>query len=229
MNDSAIDFAAGAMTHSYDFALMFFSAINTKLGTQHMTYKAPHNFDAVHWEFGFIKSPVPTAIISIDLTIDYVNEAFCALVGHSRADLESQTLAKFTPYEDGKAHDKMIAKLVSGEQERYTFQTRLLTKEGGLILVGLHVDFVSTDNGLFLYVHALPLEAGNKLSTATTKSHDGSTKSWLITQIKTNWIAILTIIVTTLLYLAGTFLEFNKTKWELQRLAKELERIESKK
>lgn len=190
-------------------------------------YRAPHNFDPIHWEYGFMRSPVPTAILTTEDKFEYVNEAFSVLLGYSRAELENQEYSKIVHPQDHRGHQIMVKKILGGEQNQYTAQKRYLSKFGKVITVYIYISLVRNTPDYF-YVHVLPVEVFDTLVKEghiekPTRTSRPFGKDWLVNQISDKWLTFLLLVGSLILSLVALYVDFNKTKWELQQLKNVIE------
>ena len=185
-----------------------------------------NNIDTL--EYSLFSSPIPCAIIDEDSTFKYVNESFASLVGYSRSELESRLYINLTHPEDVQGHRSMIERLMSGEQNHFTFQKRYITKFENIIKVYLYVQSIenSGDKSLF-FVHVLPIEVYSTLSSEgnLSKSNYKNSKAFgkrvIIEQLEKHWLAILLAIISLIVFLANYIVDYNKLKWEVDNLKKE--------
>ena len=191
-----------------------------------LNFKSDTTSDNINtWEYGFLKSPIPSAIIEETGGFKHVNEAFAHLVGFSRSELENKSYASLTHPEDLQGHNTMIERLLSGEQSSFTFQKRYITKFEHIVKVYLYVQaIVDSGSPKLFFIHVLPIEVYTTLvseggiTKQLSRNSRAFSKRFIIDQIEKHWIAILAAIVSLLIAIVNITVDYNKQKWELELL-----------
>jgi PAS domain S-box-containing protein len=78
-------------------------------------------------------APIGMALISLDGRLLSANRSVCRITGYSREELASKTFQDITHPQDVEAEVALVAKLRSGEVERYQMPKRLIRKDGGVV------------------------------------------------------------------------------------------------
>jgi PAS domain S-box-containing protein len=92
-------------------------------------------------------APVAVAHNSLDGRFEYVNKAFCDLVGYNSAELLARTWQDIT-HPDDVARDMAAAGRVrAGEKSYYTIEKRYIRRDGGIVWVNLFGNIVFDDQG----------------------------------------------------------------------------------
>ena len=81
-----------------------------------------------------------------------VNQAFCDMLGYSRAELENKTWQELTHPDDVEMNQKAIDALLSGEKESIRLTKRYLHKNGSIVWVDLGSTLRRDQNGQPLYL-----------------------------------------------------------------------------
>lgn len=177
------------------------------------------------WEYGFLKSPIPSAVIDDEGRFKHVNEAFAHLVGFARSELENRNYSSLTHPDDIHGHKTMISRLISGEQDHFTFQKRYITKFEHVVKVYLYVQVIDeVDSPKLFFIHVLPIEVYNTLvseggiSKPAQRLSKPFSKRFLVDQIEKHWITIIGAVFAALLWIISMIIDYNKIKWEITDL-----------
>lgn len=92
-------------------------------------------------------APVGVAHNSLDGKFEYVNRAFCKLVGYSPDELYTMRWQDLTHPEDVARDQQMADRVVTGKLDDYTIEKRYIRKDGSLVWVNLFGNIVPDDNG----------------------------------------------------------------------------------
>lgn len=76
-----------------------------------------------------------------------VNQKLCAILGYAESELLTRTLPDVVHASDRAAYDANASRLLSGESETYSLETRMLRKDGTETWGELTVSLVCADNG----------------------------------------------------------------------------------
>lgn len=195
-----------------------------------LNMRKPTNLDPTSdsidtWEYGFLKSPIPSAVIDDSGKFKHVNEAFAHLVGFARSELENKQYSSLTHPDDIQGHQTMISRLTSGEQDHFTFQKRYITKFEHVVKVYLYVQVIDeAESPKLFFIHVLPIEVYNTLMSEGNISKPAPrvskpfSKRFLLDQIEKNWITIVGVIFAVIMWLIGFIIDYNKVKWEINDL-----------
>lgn len=175
------------------------------------------------WEYGFLKSPIPSAVIDDSGKFKHANEAFAHLVGFARSELENKSYSSLTHPDDIQGHQTMMARLLSGEQDHFTFQKRYITKFEHVVKVYLYVQVIEdSESPKMFFIHVLPIEVYNTLLSERSFSKPSPqrvskpfSKRFLVDQIEKHWLTILGGILAFIIWVVGLILDYNKLKWEI--------------
>ncbi len=92
-------------------------------------------------------APIGMALLEPDGRFVDVNPAFCALTGHTAAELCATTFAAITHPEDLDRDVELARRLLAGELERYEVEKRYRRAGGGEVWVLLSVSLVRAPDG----------------------------------------------------------------------------------
>ena len=98
-------------------------------------------------EAGFHSSPTGMVLCGTDGRLIDVNEAFAALLHHSRDELIGASFRRFTHPEDVDQSQRWLDQVVSGERESVTAVKRYVTAHGDVVEVILSTAAVRGDDG----------------------------------------------------------------------------------
>lgn len=107
-------------------------------------------------------APVGIAHESIDGRFEYVNEAFCAIVGYSADDLRGMTWRQIMHPEDIEKDVVLRQRAITGELPHYTLEMRCIRKDGSAVWVSLFRNFVRDDGGAALQGVAIAIDVTNR-------------------------------------------------------------------
>lgn len=90
-------------------------------------------------------SPIAMAVYNKDLTIEYVNDSLCSLLGYTKEELLCSHIFKYVYSEDIKQTMKRVQDRLSNKVPTERYKLNLLKKDGAL----LNVTIISTrtENG----------------------------------------------------------------------------------
>jgi PAS domain S-box-containing protein len=92
-------------------------------------------------------APVAIAHNGLDGRFEYVNRAFCELVGYTADELWTKTWEEITHPDDVEADRSLCDRVLSGELSHYTLEKRYIRKDGSSAWVSLFGNFVLDDAG----------------------------------------------------------------------------------
>ena len=103
----------------------------------------------------FDHSIIGLAITSLEKGWIEVNDALCATLGYSRAELSCMTWVELTYPEDLAADLAQYNRMLAGEIDSYEMDKRFIHKEGHLVFTHLAVSYVRRVDGSLDYVVAM--------------------------------------------------------------------------
>jgi PAS domain S-box-containing protein len=91
----------------------------------------------------------PVGIVHTDLSgrIEYVNEAFCRLLGYTSEELLNKTGQDITHPDDFARQQSLRKRVLAGELPDYVLEKRYVRKDGSSVWVNLFGNFVADDDG----------------------------------------------------------------------------------
>jgi PAS domain S-box-containing protein len=92
-------------------------------------------------------APVAIAHNAMDGRFEYVNRAFCDLVGYTAEELRARTWQEITHPDDVERDRSLGARVLAGEIPHYTLEKRYVRKDGTHVSVELFGNFVLDDDG----------------------------------------------------------------------------------
>lgn len=92
-------------------------------------------------------APVAVAHNSLDGKFEYVNLAFCKLVGYSAEELYAKRWQDITHPDDVAKDQQFADQVVAGDVHDYMVEKRYIRKDGSIVWVNLFGNFVADDNG----------------------------------------------------------------------------------
>lgn len=100
------------------------------------------------------QSYVPIGIVELTLDGRYasVNEAFCEMVGYSRAELIGRTFVEITCPDDRPRNQALFEQLTVGDIPSSRFEKRFVRKDGTMVWVDVHRTLIRSDDGAPAYV-----------------------------------------------------------------------------
>ena len=93
------------------------------------------------------RAPVAVAHNALDGRFEYVNFAFCELVGYSAEELYGRRWQDITHPDDVGLDQRLADQVVAGTLTGYTCEKRYLRKDGSIVWVSLFGNFVADDQG----------------------------------------------------------------------------------
>jgi PAS domain S-box-containing protein len=100
----------------------------------------------------FEESPVGVTLVDEEFRVIGANNAFCRMLGYTEEDLVGGTIADVTHLEEVVASEELLKKTLSGETPGFQLETRLITKERGIIWARVTGGPVHDDAGKPQYV-----------------------------------------------------------------------------
>ncbi|MFL6577493.1 MAG: PAS domain S-box protein, partial [Povalibacter sp.] len=91
-------------------------------------------------------APVAVAHNALDGRFEYVNRAFCKLVGYSADELLQKRWQDITHPEDIESDSSLARRVLAGELPDYTIEKRYVRKDGEIVWVNLFGNFVHDSN-----------------------------------------------------------------------------------
>lgn len=92
-------------------------------------------------------APIGEALVSPDGRFLEVNDAFCAMLGHSGRELQAMTFQQVTHAEDVDADLAQVRRLLDGEDDRYRMYKRYLRADGVVVDAQLDVTLLRNAAG----------------------------------------------------------------------------------
>ncbi|MET0533914.1 MAG: PAS domain S-box protein, partial [Steroidobacter sp.] len=92
-------------------------------------------------------APVAVAHNSLDGRFEYVNRAFCRLVGYSPEELYTRRWQDITHPEDIESDQALASQVVAGARIGYSIEKRYIRKDGSTVWVHLFGNVVADDSG----------------------------------------------------------------------------------
>ena len=92
-------------------------------------------------------APVAVSHNALDGTFQYVNKAFCDLLGYSAEELCQKTWQDVTHPDDVSKDAEFAEAVLAGEIPHYTLEKRYLRKDGSIVWVSLFGNFVLDERG----------------------------------------------------------------------------------
>ena len=97
---------------------------------------------------GYFDSPgVGVVIVAPDATYEDANEAFCAMLGYTRAELASRTWRQLTYVDDLEPEQALLDQLLAGTRDSFQVDKRYERKDGRLIWALTSVSCVRLPDG----------------------------------------------------------------------------------
>lgn len=126
-------------------------ALNTSLARAHTDLEnrakaALRHSDARHHAL-LDNAPVAVAHNSLDGRFEYVNHAFCKLVGYSAQELYGRRWQDITHPDDVAKDQQFADQVIAGELHDYTVEKRYIRKDGSIVWINLFGNFVADDKG----------------------------------------------------------------------------------
>jgi PAS domain S-box-containing protein len=92
-------------------------------------------------------APVGVMHTAMNGRIEYVNQAFCRLVGYTAEELQGKTWQSITHPDDVRADEMLVKRVLAGEIPDCTIEKRYVRKDGASVWVNLFGNFVLDDGG----------------------------------------------------------------------------------
>lgn len=92
-------------------------------------------------------APVAVAHNSLDGAFEYVNRAFCQLVGYTAEELYTMRWQEITHFDDVAPDQSLATQVVDGPLASYNIEKRYIRKDGSIVWVNLFGNFVADDDG----------------------------------------------------------------------------------
>ncbi|MBV9913015.1 MAG: PAS domain S-box protein, partial [Sinobacteraceae bacterium] len=92
-------------------------------------------------------APVGVCHASLDGRLEYVNAAFCSLLGYTRAELRLKSWQELTHPEDLEADTALARRVLTQELPHYTLQKRYIRRDGTAVWTELFGSFVFDEAG----------------------------------------------------------------------------------
>jgi diguanylate cyclase (GGDEF)-like protein/PAS domain S-box-containing protein len=108
----------------------------------------------VRWELAFGSSPISSVLLNEDRTASDVNDAFCAMIGYSREELESMSTRRLSHPDDYPADRELFEKLLAGMLDSYEIEKRYIHADGHVVWGRLHTGVVRRADGSILTIIA---------------------------------------------------------------------------
>lgn len=126
-------------------------ALNTSLKRAHAELEnraeaALRHRDARHHAL-LDNAPVAVAHNTLDGRFEYVNRAFCKLLGYTAEELYARSWQDITHSDDVAADQQLADQVVAGDLHDYTLEKRYIRKDGSVVWVNLFGNFVADDSG----------------------------------------------------------------------------------
>jgi PAS domain S-box-containing protein len=110
-------------------------------------------------------APVGVAHNSLDGKFEYVNRAFCKLVGYSPEELCAMRWQDLTHPEDVARDQQMADQVVAGKVDDYTVEKRYIRKDGSLVWVNLFGNVVPDEDGRAVQGVAIVIDTTEQINS----------------------------------------------------------------
>jgi diguanylate cyclase (GGDEF)-like protein/PAS domain S-box-containing protein len=100
-----------------------------------------------HYAALFALAPVGIARLSLDRRMEYVNDAFCEILGYSRKDLIGRRLREISHPEDNERTDTVVGELIASGASRTSLEKRFLRQNGSVVWTKLTMTVVREGDG----------------------------------------------------------------------------------
>ncbi|HEY5761456.1 MAG TPA: response regulator [Steroidobacter sp.] len=110
-------------------------------------------------------APVGVAHNSLEGKFEYVNRAFCKLVGYSPEELCAMRWQDLTHPEDVARDQQMADQVVAGKVDDYTVEKRYIRKDGSLVWVNLFGNVVPDENGRAVQGVAIVIDTTEQINS----------------------------------------------------------------
>jgi len=94
-----------------------------------------------------VQSAVPMLVVSVEGRVAAANDAACALLGRSEAELQSMSLAEVSHPDDVEAGRAALADVLTGDVGHYRATRRYLRPDGSVVHVDASVTLLHDDEG----------------------------------------------------------------------------------
>jgi len=99
----------------------------------------------------FENAPIGMCIVNKGRAIISANPALAAMLGYSRAELESLSIVDITHPDDREATENLARGLWEGSEDSYNIEKRYLRKNGSPVVCQVHVSVVRDEQGVPLW------------------------------------------------------------------------------
>jgi PAS domain S-box-containing protein len=110
-------------------------------------------------------APVGVAHSSLEGKFEYVNRAFCKLVGYSAAELYAMRWQDLTHPEDVALDQQRADQVVAGRVDDYTVEKRYIRKDGTIVWVNLFGNVVVDDQGQAVQAVAIVIDITQQIDS----------------------------------------------------------------
>jgi PAS domain S-box-containing protein len=111
-------------------------------------------------------APVALAHNSLDGKFEYVNRAFCKLMGYSAPELYGRCWQNITHPEDVSIDRRHVERAIAGDLHSYTVEKRCIRKDGSIVWVNVFGNFVADEQGRPLQEVAVVVDITEQRSAA---------------------------------------------------------------
>ena len=98
------------------------------------------------FEITFEQASVGMSHLTVDKKILKVNQKMCDIVGYNKLELVGKDIDSFTHKDDIQADSNKLNELFKGEIKNYSFEKRLIRKDGTIIWVNITRTLIKTEN-----------------------------------------------------------------------------------
>jgi PAS domain S-box-containing protein len=98
-----------------------------------------------------LTSDVGVAVVAMDHTLQWVNDAFARIVGYLPADLSGRTFESITHADDLDLDQHLADRLFKGKIDKYEMEKRYIHRNGEAVPIHLSVVLVRDRFGSILY------------------------------------------------------------------------------
>lgn len=110
-------------------------------------------------------APVGVAHHSLEGRFEYVNRAFCKLTGYSAEELYSKRWQDLTHPEDIDRDQQLAQRVIAGNLDDYTVETRYVRKDGSIVWVNLFGNFVADEQGRAMQGLAVAIDITEQINS----------------------------------------------------------------
>lgn len=110
-------------------------------------------------------APVGVAHNSLDGKFEYVNRAFCKLVGYSSDELYTMRWQDLTHPDDIERDQQRADRVVAGKLDEYTVEKRYIRKDGNIVWVNLFGNVVVDDNDRAVQAVAIVIDITEQIES----------------------------------------------------------------